>query len=77
MDRVHEDEDDLMVGNGDISDEELSGDDELSDESVSVDGNGNINDTVMNQINGNVPNLTSLKAGFLFFQPHLMETGQT
>ena len=35
MDRVHEDEDDLMVGNGDISDE---GDDELSDESVSVDG---------------------------------------
>jgi hypothetical protein len=30
----------------------------------------------MNQIKGNDPHLTSLKAGFLFFN-RLMETGQT
>ena len=70
MDRVHEH--DFMVGNGDISNEEESVDDETSDKSVYVDSKGNTNDTVMNQIKGNDPHLTSLKAGFLFFN-RLME----
>jgi hypothetical protein len=39
MDRVHEH--DFMVGNGDISNEEESVDDETSDKSVSVDSKGN------------------------------------